>query len=131
LEIGPTEAPERAVEAALLQIETTRQERDWHVSWRLPNMTAPFRAAAAAVLGVLVIGGALVVLRPGDSSVGGPGPKPSSTPTPVTSPAHSPSPVAHPLTDGPLTAGTYVLTPFRQAGSDACSTAAAWMHRLD
>ena len=39
LENGPTEAPDRAVEAALLRIETTPQERDWHVPWRLPKMT--------------------------------------------------------------------------------------------
>ena len=74
LEIGPTEAPERAVEAALLRIDTTPQERDWHVPWRLPKMTTPARVAAAAVIGVLAVGGALFVLSPGRSGVGGPGP---------------------------------------------------------
>lgn len=115
LEIGPTKAPERAVEAALLHIESTPQERDWHVPWRLPNMTTPVRVAAAAVVGVLAIGGALFVLRPSGSSVGGPGPTPSpppsSTPTPVTSPASSPA-VLYPSNEGPLVAGTYVSTPF-------------------
>ena len=64
LEVGPTQAPARAVEAALLHIETTPQERDWHVPWRLPTMTTPARVATAAVIGVLAIGGAFFVLRP-------------------------------------------------------------------
>jgi hypothetical protein len=115
LEIGPTEAPERAVEAALLQIETTPQERDWHVPWRLPKMTTPARVAAAAVVGVLAVGGAFFVLRPGDSSVGGPGP----SPTPVTSPAPSQSPMT--LVEGrTLVPGTYVTTPFPEPGSNWC-----------
>ena len=58
LETGPTEAPDRAVEAALLRIETTPQERDLRIPWRLPRMTTPARVAAAAVIGVLAIGGA-------------------------------------------------------------------------
>ena len=82
LEIGPTEAPERAVEAALLLIDTTPQERDWHVPWRLPKMTTPARVAAAAVIGVLAIGGALYALAPGGSGPGGPGPAISPTPSP-------------------------------------------------
>ena len=81
-------------------------------------MTTPARVAAAAVIGVLAVGGALFVLRPGDSSVGGPGPTPTPTSTPAASPTPSPSPVA--LHGGPLTAGTYVATPFAKAGSDAC-----------
>ena len=122
LEAGPTEAPDRAVEAALLRIQTLPQERDLRIPWRLPKMTTPARVAAAAVIGVLAIGGALFVLRPGDSSVGGPGRTPSSTPTPTTSPTPAPTPSPSPvaLHDGPLAAGTYVTLPFVQPGSDAC-----------
>jgi hypothetical protein len=114
IEAGPTQAPDRVVEAALLQIETTTQERDWHVPWRLPKMNTPARVATAAVIGVLAVGGAFIVLRPSGAFVGVPGPTPTPTPT------ASPSPVA--LPEGPLTAGTYVLTPFAQSGSDACFT---------
>ncbi len=53
LETGPTQAPDRAVEAALLRIETTPQERDLRIPWRLPKMSTPARVAAAAVIGVL------------------------------------------------------------------------------
>ena len=36
IEAGPTRAPDRAVEAALLRIQTTPQERDLRVPWRFP-----------------------------------------------------------------------------------------------
>ena len=62
LEAGPTQAPDRAVEAALLRIETTPQERDLRIPWRLPMMTTPARLAAAAVIGVLLLGGAFFTL---------------------------------------------------------------------
>ena len=81
LEVGPTQAPDRAVEAALLRIETTPQERDWHVPWRLPKMTTPARVAAAAVIGVLAIGGALYVLETrSDRRSAGPARRPTPTP---------------------------------------------------
>lgn len=97
LEIGPTEAPERAVEAALVQIESTPQERDW-LPWRLPKMTTPARVAAAVVVGVLAVGGAFFVLRPGDSSVGGPAPSATPTAAPATSaPATSAPPGDQPM----------------------------------
>ena len=124
LEAGPTEAPDRAVEAALLQIQATPQERDLRIPWRLPKMTTPARVATAAVIGVLAVGGALVMLgRPDQSGVGGPGP----SPTPAVSVAPSTSPTAPApstgsaapsnagppaLPEGPLAAGTYVVTPF-------------------
>jgi hypothetical protein len=105
LEDGPTEAPDRAVEAALLRIQTLPQERDLGIPWRLPKMNTSARVAAAAVVGVLAIGGALYAIAPGRSGVGGPGP----TPTP------SPSPKV--LIEGSLPPGMYVSTPF--AGADA------------
>jgi hypothetical protein len=122
LEAGPTQAPDRAMEAALLRIQTTPQERDLRIPWRLPKMTTPARVAAAAVIGVLAIGGALFVFRPGGSSVGGPGPTPRSTSSPTMSPVPSPSPMT--LMEGveirPLVPGLYVSTPFSEPGSDWC-----------
>lgn len=106
LEVGPTEAPARVVEAALLRIETTPQERDLRIPWRFPTMSTPARVVAAAVIGVLAVGGAFFVLRPGGSSVGGPGP----TPAPTASPTPTPGPAA--LRNAVLPAGTYVTTPF-------------------
>ncbi|HTE66795.1 MAG TPA: hypothetical protein VK736_11155 [Candidatus Binatia bacterium] len=91
IEAGPTQAPERAVEAALLRIESTPQERDLRIPWRFPSMTTPARIAVAAVLGVLLVAGAISFFgRPGQPSVGVPGPSPSS-PAPA-SPIASPKP---------------------------------------
>lgn len=81
LETGPTQAPDRAVETALLRIETTNQERDLRIPWRFSEMTTPARLAAAAVIGVLLIGGAFLYFgNPGQPAVGGPDATPSATP---------------------------------------------------
>ena len=79
LEAGPTQAPDRAVEAALLQIETTSQERDLRIPWRLPKMTTPGRVASAAVIGVLALGGAFYVYNRTQPAVGGPASSPGPT----------------------------------------------------
>jgi TolB protein len=83
IEAGPTQAPDRAVEAALLRIETTPQERDLRIPWRIPSMTTPARVAAAALVGVLLVGAAALYFgKPGQPAVGGPGPSPSATTAP-------------------------------------------------
>ena len=83
LEAGPTQAPDRAVEAALLRIETTPQERDLRIPWRFPPMTTPARVAAAAVIGVLLVGGAFYYF-------GSPANRPSAGPDQSASTAASP-----------------------------------------
>ena len=55
IEAGPTQAPDRAVEAALLLIETTPQERDLRIPWRLPKMSTPARLAAATIIGATAL----------------------------------------------------------------------------
>ena len=60
-------------------------------------MPTPARVAAAAVIGVLLVGGAFAYLgRPNQPVVGAPGPAPTLTaaPTPTSSPAASASPAA-------------------------------------
>ena len=95
LELGPTEAPDHAVDAALLRIQTTSQERDWRVQspWRIRPMTLSARLAAAAVaIAILAVGGVLA-LRPGGSGVAAtPRPPASSLASPSASPGTSPSP---------------------------------------
>jgi TolB protein len=89
IEAGPTQAPDRAVEAALLQIESTPQERDLRIPWRFPSMTTPARIAVAAAVGVLLAGGAIYYFgTPGQAAVGVPGPSPSSSApaSPIASP---------------------------------------------
>jgi hypothetical protein len=99
LEIGPVDAPDRVVGAALLAIDTTSQERDLRIPWRFPDMPMTLRVAAAAVVIAVLGGGALMILRPAanDGGIGG-------TPTP--SPSPSPSPTAAPSMPPPLS-GTF------------------------
>ena len=87
LEEGPTRAPDRAVESALSRIQTTQQDRDVRIPWRLPPMnTASRMLAGLATIGVaLVIG--VILIGPGlGSDIGGhPTPSPGPTPSPVVS----------------------------------------------
>jgi hypothetical protein len=88
LESGPTVAPDHAVEAALLRIHTTRQDRMIPVLWRLPTMNGLARLfAGAAAVGIVVVAG-LFALRPGSPpSVGA-----SASPSPTAEPSAEPSP---------------------------------------
>ncbi len=81
LEEGPTQAPDRAVEAALARIQTTTQERDLRIPWRLPSMNPVIRLAAVALIAALAVGGALYVFRPA-SQVGPPAPSPQISQAP-------------------------------------------------
>ena len=121
IEAGPTQAPDRAVEAALLRIETTPQERDLRIPWRFPSMTTPARIAVAAVLGVLLVAGAVSFFgRPGQSSVGAPGPSPSSS-APA-SPIASPKPPSSGAPDYTGLQGWIVFEHFGQAPDGSTTT---------
>lgn len=71
LEAGPTGAPDRAVEAALARIQTTAQERDLRVPWRLKPMFDRLAAAAVAIvaIGGIAIGYSLMA-RPNEPAAG-------------------------------------------------------------
>ncbi len=123
LELGPTDAPDRVVEAALLEIDQTSQELDLRIPWRLPRMTAPVRVVAAAVIGVLAIGAAIYAFGPAGPSIGGLGSTPSPTPSPAPSPTLSPTPSPSPMAVTPearLSAGRYFEVPFGPGGMDLC-----------
>jgi hypothetical protein len=82
LERGPTGAPDRVIEAALLEIDQTSQERDLRVPWRLPTMFTGRILAAAAVAVLSVAVAALVIFKPSPSgSVAEPTATPSVAPT--------------------------------------------------
>ena len=87
IEVGPTRAPDRPVEAALALIQTTNQERDLWIPWRLPKMNLFARLATVAAV-VVVAGAALLMLRPG-GDVGGPPPSPNPTTSPSPEPTTS------------------------------------------
>lgn len=97
LEDGPTRAPDHAVAAALTQIQSTTQERDW-LPWRTRRMTQTLRLlASVAAIAVVVVAGGVILLRPGSGSSVGAQP---SAPVASSSPTLAPSPSA----SGPLTA---------------------------
>ena len=85
LELGPIEAPTAVVQAALLEIDSTPQERDLSVLWRFSVSVTPTRATLAAVIGVILIGGAvLLYLGPSSDSVGRQAPSASRGRPPLT-----------------------------------------------
>jgi hypothetical protein len=118
-------APDRILEEAGRVVDRTKQRR-LGAAWRAIPMSAPLRLAAAAAIGVLAIGGALILFGgPGRSNVGPPGPSasPTSSAPAATSAATSPSsvpPAAIP--DGLLAAGTYETTPFHLGQVMSCMT---------
>jgi hypothetical protein len=101
LELGPTQAPDHAVAAALRTIDTTKQDRDLRIPWRFPAMNPLARVAVLVTIAVVAVGAGLYLMQPAPSSVG---PQPSPTPRALPSQAavQVPSPLA------PIADGTYV-----------------------
>lgn len=89
LEEGPTRAPDRPVEDALLTIETTSQERVPRLPWRFSVMPNGVRIAVAAVIGVLALA-VIWRLIPNPSGIGGLTPAPSPTEEATQRPTASP-----------------------------------------
>jgi len=117
IESGPTRAPDRAVEAALAQIQTTHQERDLR-PWRMPNMNLATKVAAAAIVAVVAIGGSLYLFG-GPAGFGG---RPTSTPTAAqTAPAATPSAAAGTPAPTPNDAACQLLTSSEVAASAGVS----------
>ena len=90
---GTDELSDRVIEAALDQIDHTQQQRVLRAPRRFSTMNMPSRFAAAAVIGVLAVGGTLYLTRPGKVAVTPPSSTTgaSSTPVAVVNPSPSPS----------------------------------------
>ena len=81
LEADPDRAPREVLDTILAALPSVPQRRAFRVPWRFPLMLTPTRAVMAAVLGVLLIGGSVLLsLRPGPSNIGTPGASPSPSP---------------------------------------------------
>jgi heat shock protein HslJ len=87
---GSDRTPKPAIDAVLLAVKTTPQERDLRIPWRNPNMATPLRLVAAIAI-VAVIGFAgLTFLNPRTDGIGGmPLATPTAAPTPTPSPTVS------------------------------------------
>ena len=97
---GTHELADRVIDAALDQIDHTRQRRALRLPRRFSTMTIPIRLAAAAVIAALAFGGAFYLLNPDQPSVGGPTPGPA-TQQPAASDAGNGSGTAHFEISGP------------------------------
>ncbi len=106
---GTDEVADRVIDAALDQIDNTRQRRGARMPWRFSTMSSTMRmsirVAAVAVIGVVAVGGVLFLARPGQPAVGGPA---SPTATLLASPTASPA--------GSAPAGLLVPDRIRTAG---------------
>ena len=99
LESGSDRTPPPAIDAVLLAVKTTPQERDLRIPRRFTEMAFPMRLAAGiAIVAVVAVGALLYVNRGTGPRVGG-----QPTPSPTLAPAAAPSPTtAAAATLGPL-----------------------------
>jgi hypothetical protein len=100
LEVDPVQAPDQVLEVVLAALPSTPRRPASRVPRRLIAMPTSIRwsVAAAAVVGVLVVGGALDLNRPSQPAAGGPSPTPglSTSPSQSANPTAGPSPTAVP-----------------------------------
>lgn len=83
-EEAPVSSPDSILVAAHRAIERTHQRRAVGASWRPVQMNC-FALGAAAVVSVMLIGGAVLLLKPTKGTIGGPSPAPSTLATPAPS----------------------------------------------
>lgn len=93
LETGSDRTPAPAIDAVLLAVKTTPQERDLGIPWRFPRMTTSMRLGAAIAIVAVVGIGALYLTRGPTPGVGGT-PTPSPTVLPTAAPSPSPTSAA-------------------------------------
>jgi hypothetical protein len=97
LEDGSDRTPRPAIDAVLLAVKTTRQERDLGIPRRFTQMPTYMRLAAAIAI-VAVVGVGVLAYFNGGPNTGRP-------PTPTTE--ATPAPTLSPLSDGPLAPGRH------------------------
>jgi hypothetical protein len=103
LEDGSDRTPRPAIDAVLLAVKTTPQERDLRIPWRFPRMTYLTRATGiAAVALVAVVGaGALIFLNAKAPIEPGATTAPSTlTQAPSVAPTNAPTPAASEIAPG-------------------------------
>jgi hypothetical protein len=100
LEDGSDRTPRPAIDAVLLAVKTTPQERDLRIPRRFTHMPTYVRLAAGIAF-VAVVGVGFLAFLNGDPNSVGP---PTATPTARATPA----PTLSPLSEGPLAAGRHV-----------------------
>ncbi len=133
---GSDRTPRPAVDAVLLAISTTPQERDLRIPWRSPTMSMPLRLVA--VIAVIAVAGfaGLSYLGRGSGPAGGqsPTPSPTASPEPSPTPAPTPSPTPNLLDTSswtPYTSSQYGFTLARPPDWSAVPATRAWTFEAD
>jgi hypothetical protein len=116
LELGPTQAPDHAVEAALRTIDVTPQERDLRIPWRFPTMNPLARVAVLVTIAIVAVGAGLYLTRPDDSKVGT-----QASPSPTFIPSIPAARLA------PLPDGTYVGRAVKVSDIIASINSTSWL----
>jgi hypothetical protein len=125
LATGPTELNDRVLEAALDEVHLTRQRRRRWVPWRftnVPMITRTTVSAAAVLIAVIGVGGALYGAANPNGSGRNPTAMPASTPVPTPSPTALPTTTASPTASPTATAGSAFPALPRQGGALAAGT---------
>ena len=101
LEAGIDRTPPEVLDAVLLAVRTTPQERDLRIPWRVTPMPTHLRlVAAVAIIAVAGVTGLTYLNgRPEQGAGVGATPSPTQVPTPSPSPTTEPSPTTNPLLD--------------------------------
>ncbi len=92
LESGSDQTSPATIDAVLLAVRTTTQERDLRIPWRTPRMSNPMRLAAAIVIVAVVGFAGLNLFGRGGTGTGGSSPSPIVTPTAPPTPGPTPAP---------------------------------------
>lgn len=132
---GPTELADRVLDAALREVQLTRQRRRWSGPWRASLMS--LRLGAAAVIAIVAVAGLLAFNMLGN----GVGPPVAPTPSPAAATTPSPAPVmtVAPTVPGPIdtttwttyTSTRYGFTIGHPAGWSAVASSHAWAFPTD
>jgi hypothetical protein len=137
LDDGSDRTPAATIDAVLLAVRTTPQERDLRIPWRTAPMSNPIRLVAA--IAVIVVAGVAAFNLFGPSpDIGGvgaggepsasPSPAPTSTPTPTA--AASAAAPEFPGVSDDVAAGTYMWAAGGATPADVTFTIpAGWMSR--
>ena len=95
LDAGSDRTPAPAIDAVLLAIRTTPQERDLRIPRRFAFMTTPMRLAAGVAL-VAIVGLGAFAYSNGTAGPGGPATQPPATVAPTLAPTAAATPSADP-----------------------------------
>ena len=80
LDEGSDATPPEVIDAVLLAVRSTPQERDFGVPWRTTSMTSYLRVAAVIALAAIASTAAISTFGPGGSGFGGTNATPSPSP---------------------------------------------------